>query len=561
MAVDDLPWQRSRLLSYARWTCSQRVARLRGALGLAALLMAGPVAAPATPAEANADAHADRQETTVTLLFTNDLESAYDPIPAYWREDLETIGGFPQLATLIEQVRAAEPNVFLFDAGDIFTGTLARETRGEVSFELMLTMGYDAMVIGNHEFEYGWEVFARQKQRVPFPVLGANLRYRDSGRPYARPSVILERNGVRIGVIGVLGQDAATALIPSNSAGLVVEDPVPVVRQLVGKLRQQVDLIVVLTHQGMTEPMQTNDEADPRVQRGNAENLALAGAVPGIDVIFAGHTDAGTREPLVHPETSTLIMQTFGQGQHLGYLQLALDLRTGRRLSHSGRLLEVDGTGLDPHPRVAAKLTAYRSRFPELYRVLGQSQAYLSRRYYEESDLGNLFADIVRQTTATQIGLMPSGALRKDLPRGAVRRVDLLDAFPFEDRLARVTVTGTLLREIIEQGLTLERGLLQVSGLRVTFDPGRPAGQRVLAVTVGEEPLDDQRRYTVGTLEILSEGGDAYDQFRRAEDRTLLERTFAAALEGFVIEASPLQRPAAERYQTLSEADRPAERR
>ena len=107
---------------------------------------------------------------TVTLLFTNDLESTYDPVAAYWRDDMEHIGGIAQLATLIEQLRASEENVFLFDAGDIFTGVLAKLTQGEVSFELMNTMAYDAMAIGNHEFEYGWEVLARQKHRVPFPV-------------------------------------------------------------------------------------------------------------------------------------------------------------------------------------------------------------------------------------------------------------------------------------------------------------------------------------------------------------------------------------------------------
>ena len=124
---------------------------------------------------------------TVTLLFTNDLESTYDPVRAYWRDDMERIGGIAQLATLINDFRASEENVFLFDAGDIFTGVLAKLTRGEVSFELMNTMGYDAMAIGNHEFEYGWQELARQKNRVPFPVLGANLFYKDTGIHFAQP--------------------------------------------------------------------------------------------------------------------------------------------------------------------------------------------------------------------------------------------------------------------------------------------------------------------------------------------------------------------------------------
>ena len=121
------------------------------------------------------DASGDTQSTTVTLLFTNDVESAYDPIPAFWLKGQEMIGGIAEMTTLIKRIRAEEANVFLFDSGDIFTGALAKLSEGRLAFELMITMGYDAMAIGNHEFEYGHEVFAWQKNRAPFPVLGANF--------------------------------------------------------------------------------------------------------------------------------------------------------------------------------------------------------------------------------------------------------------------------------------------------------------------------------------------------------------------------------------------------
>jgi 5'-nucleotidase / UDP-sugar diphosphatase len=482
------------------------------------------------------------QAATVTLLFTNDFESAYDPTPAFWRDDMSHIGGIAELATLINQIRAKEPNVFLFDAGDIFTGTLAKLTKGAVSFELMMSMGYDALVVGNHEFEYGWQTFAQQKNRVAFPVLGANLFYQGTQHPYA----IIERHGVRIGVIGVLGQDAATALVPANIAGVDVLDPTSVVRRYVDFLRPQVDLVVVLTHQGQTAPMQTDDEADPRVYRGNAENLALAGAVPGIDVIFAGHTDAGTREPLVHPINGTLIMQTFGQGQHLGYLQIELDAQKGRA-GHHGKLIAVDSRALAAEPRVAAKLARYRAQHAQIFKPVGITEVPLVRRYYEESDLGNLFADITARAMRVDIGLMPSGALRKDLPGGVVKRVDLLDTFPFEDRLAVVEVSGAVLLDILEQGLSLERGLLQVSGLQVVYDPQRPVGERLMEAYIAEVPLQPDELYTLATLEILAQGGDAYVQFRKASAVAISELTFAQALEDYFAETPLVKRPPAGR--------------
>ncbi|MDE0767956.1 MAG: hypothetical protein OSB19_06155 [Opitutaceae bacterium] len=137
-------------------------------------------------------------EQTVTLLFTNDVESVYDPIEAFWLDDMEMIGGIAEMTTLINELRKTKPNVFLFDSGNIFTGAFAKLTQGELAFELMITMGYDAMAIGNHEFEYGHEVFAWQKNRAPFPVLGANFFYKDTNIPYAQAHAVIERKSLAL---------------------------------------------------------------------------------------------------------------------------------------------------------------------------------------------------------------------------------------------------------------------------------------------------------------------------------------------------------------------------
>ena len=464
----------------------------------------------------------------VVIAFTNDIESAYDPVDAFWRDDIEQIGGIAQLATLIRKLRSQSQVFFLFDAGDIFTATLAKRTQGAVSFDLMALLAYDAIAIGNHEFEYGWQTLAEQKNRVSFPVLGANLFYKDTNHPFAQPWVILEREGIRIGVIGVMGQDAATALIPSNIAGLTVLPPVEVVPALVRKLRPECDLIVVLTHQGETAPMQTDDEADASVQRGNEANLELAGSVVGIDLILGGHTDAGTREALIQPLTGTAVMQTYGQGQHLGVAEFTVSDKAVD--FEGGRLITVNADELAADPEIAARLEAYRALHADLYEPVGTLETGITRRYNAESSMGSLFADIVRDAAEADIGLMPSGALRKDIGDGVVTRVDLLDAFPFEDKIAIVTLRGSVLRAVLEQGLTLERGMLQVSGLSVRYDSSRPAGDRVLEVFVDNKPLDDEALYRVGTLEILAQGGDRYIQFLSAESTSWAKGTFADAL-------------------------------
>jgi 5'-nucleotidase/UDP-sugar diphosphatase len=491
--------------------------------------------------KANADVHQQEIET-VTLLFTNDFESTYDPVMAFWRDDMARIGGVAELATLIDQIRNAEPNVFLFDSGDIFTGTLAKLTLGEVSLELMLSMGYDAMAVGNHEFEYGWEEFAKQQYRVPFPVLGANLFYQGTTIRYTRPYTVIERGGVRIGVIGILGQDAATALIPSHIAGVEVIDPAIAVKEALDDLRKDVDITVLLTHQGKTAPMQTDDTA-PDVKRDIDADIRLAGAVKGIDVLFGGHADAGTEEPVVHPHTGTLIMQTYGQGFHLGYLKLTIDKTKGEIISHEGRLIPVDSDKLEPHPVVAKKLAEYRSRFPELYILIGMTEGRMNRRYNEESDVGNLFADILREATAAQISLINSGALRRDLPQGQIRRVDLLDVFPFTDHVVTLTFTGKQLREVLEQSLSLERGILQVSGLNVAYDLGKPKGHRVVSVNVGNQPMDMDTEYNVATIDVIAQGGDLYRTATQATNVERSDRAFSDVLEAYFQEHAVVKIP------------------
>ena len=449
----------------------------------------------------------------VTLLYTNDFESAYDPIPAFWRDDVDSVGGIAQLATLIDIERQRAGTSFLLDAGDIFTGTLAKLTRGELPFELMITMGYDAMCIGNHEFEYGWWVLRDAMNRAPFPVLAANLYYEGTDIPFAQPYTILERDGIRLGVVGIFGTDAATALYPPHLAGLEVRDPVATARREVARLRPDVDLVVLLTHEGKTAPMQTDDEADLNVQRDIAADIHLAGSVEGVDVLIGGHADAGQETPFVHPKTGTLICQTYGQGTRLGYLRLVLDAATGDVVAHDGRLLLVNSAALEPHPTVAAKLAAYRARFPEVDEIVGRTTGRITRRYNEESDLGNLFADVLRDHGDTDIGIVHSGGLRADLPAGAVTRENLLDAFPFTDLVNVLEMTGNQLREILEQSFTLERGVLQVSGLTVWYDLSRPVGDRVVKVEVGGLPLDPSATYSVTTFDFLASGADLYSGF------------------------------------------------
>lgn len=451
-------------------------------------------------------------EKKVTLLFTNDVESAYDPIPAFWLDNLKRIGGIAEMTTLINSIRQQNPATFLFDSGDIFTGSLAKETQGALAFDLMTAMGYDAMAIGNHEFEYGVDIFGWQKNRAPFPVLGANMFYKGTSHPFAQAHTIIERDGVRIGVIGIMGRDAVSAIIPSFIAPLDVTDEAHAVQRSVDAIRGEVDIVVLLTHQGKTAPMQTDAESDPRLQRDIDADIALAGAVQGVDVLFAGHADAGTPAPVIHPQTGTIIMQTYGQATHLGFLELVLD-DEGKITGHHGKLVPVDADKFTPDPHIKAILETSRSNHPALFEPVGRSAQYMSRRYIEESDVGNLFTDQIRAAAKTDLAFVHAGSLRKDIPAGVLTRADILDVYPFVDAVMTFEIKGAQLREVLEQSLSFERGLLQISGFEITYDSARPVGQRLVSMRYQGRDIAPVDQFSAAAPGFLAEGGDLYTTF------------------------------------------------
>jgi 5'-nucleotidase/UDP-sugar diphosphatase len=479
----------------------------RGILVL--LFLAGFAAALFVPAQALGNAR------EVTVLYTNDFHSAFDPIPAYWLPGEPRLGGAAHLATLVNQIRKRDRAVFLLDSGDMFTGQLSFLTRGEALMEMMRAMNYDAMAIGNHEFDYGSANFEKQMALVDFPILGANIYYKGTNHRYSRPYTVVERDGMRLGVIGIIGKDAISVSPASTVTDLEFRDPAPEVAAAVSELEPRVDVIVVLAHQGKTGPQQTDAEAHEDLQRDFDEDVALAGAVAGIDVFIGGHAHRGIEKPFVHPRTGTIIVQTYGYGTRLGYLKLKVE--DGRVVAHEGELLKVLSDELPPDPPVAASLERFkRLAAPVIGTALGTNQRRLVRDYRAESSLGSFVADVMREESKADIAIINAGGLRGDIPSGQVNKGHVLDALPFVNYLWTFEMTGAQVREVLEQSVTLERGMAQVSGLRAVYDLKRPVGNRLIELRVGKKPIDEGKKYRVAASSFIGEGGDLYNTFLRA---------------------------------------------
>ena len=466
------------------------------------------------------------QDREVTILYTNDFHSAFNPIPAYWIKGSPKLGGAAYLTTFIRQTRKRDSRnstVFLFDSGDMFTGMLSNLTHGRALMNMMTSIGYDAMDIGNHEFDYTSKNLKKQIYLVSFPILGANIYYKGTNYRYSRPYTIIERNGIRIGVIGIIGKDALSVISTTDVADLDFRNPIPELRKDVAKLRPYVDLIVVLAHEGFPGPMQTDAEAQPGVQRKFPEDIKVASAVPGIDVFIAGHSHIGIETPYVVKKTGTIIVQTYGYGTRLGYLKLLLG--PNGIISYKGKLLKVWSDSLRPDPAVSSLLKNYKKKYASFIgEVVGHLKMRLVREYNAESPLGDFVTDVMRKVSGVDIAFENAGGLRADIPEGAVTKGDVLNALPFKDLLVLSNMTGAQISAVLEQGLTLEAGMIQVSGIRAHYDMSRPSGHRLIDVQIDGRPINMKAMYRVAETSFIGEGGDHYKTFTKVAETPYISK-------------------------------------
>lgn len=462
----------------------------------AALLVA--VALSLAPAGGLAAARAKR----LTILYFNDLHGHLEP----WKPDADsrrTVGGIARMAALVERIRrenrASGRATILVVAGDVLQGTpMSTVFQGEPDVEAFNRMRVDAVAVGNHEFDFGLDNLRKLAARARFPLLGANV-YTSANRPLMRSAVVLApAPGLRVGVIGLTTVDTPTTTFPTNVAGLRFDDPVATARHAVPLLDEQSDLVVALTHLGVSE------------------DRRLAREVPGIDVVVGGHTQVAIHTP--ERAGNAVVCQAQDNGRYLGRLDLVV---VGGRVSVARAELIPVVDGMPESPRVAAVVGRYARQLEgRLSVVVGRSRALLDgeresvRR--RETTLGNFVADLAREAAHTEIALVNAGALRASIRAGPVTFGDVLTALPFDNSLVAIKLPGRTVREALDHAASLDPaglpgGFLQVSGVTFAID-----GRRASDVRVGGAPLDDDRVYSVAVPDFLLLGGDGYSMLAPA---------------------------------------------
>jgi len=487
---------------------------------------------------------------TVTILHTNDLHAQVEPLTARGL----TLGGYARQATLIKRFRERDPNPVLLCAGDTFQGTLYFNVyEGLADVVFMNLVGYQAMAVGNHEFDRGPAALARFASLAAFPLLAANLDL--SSEPslasLLRPWEVLQVGGDRIGVIGALPEDLATISNPGPT--VQAGEAGPAIQAAIDALAAAgVNKVILLSHLGYEKDLQ------------------LAEKLRGVDVIVGGHSHTllGRLPGLPQPRgeyptvardaagNTVLIVHAWDRGRVLGRIQVTFD-REGRVQKWAEAApVPVDAT-VPEDPLVRSLVAALeRPLAPVRDQVVGHcAEAIPTTRItslHAENPMGNLIADASLAATAkagSVAAFINAGGVRAGFEPGPVTYGHALSVQPFSNTLVQLELTGAQLKAALEQPLrhfpAEADGLLHPSrGTSYRVDPSRPPGQRVLDLRVANVPVDPHATYRITVPNFIAGGGNGHTVVAGAAgyryDTGIMD---VDALVAFLAAHSPVSRP------------------
>ena len=451
----------------------------------------------------------------LVVLHTNDFHG--HPLKFY-DYPAPDVGGLPAIATIVQDARDEYTNVLVLDAGDMNTG------RPESNFFESAPdiigynyVGYDAMVLGNHEFDKPLATLEAQAQMASFPFLSANVRYPDGTLVAEAPYIIKKFGDLRVGIFGLTTAETPTVTMPTITGDLIFEDEVTVARRMVAELEPQVDVVIALVHMGLYDD---NSHGSRRV----------AANVDGIDLIIDGHSHSRIDEAVV--VNGTPIVQAWHWGLMVGkavmtvtdgevtafdWEPVPVNLKNRTRDAQGNSVYTFIGEEVKEDPFLLAALTPYADQVEaKLSVVIGEATDIFDdeKVRLEETALGNLVADAMLWATESQgadFAIQNGGGIRADIPEGPITKKVIYGVLPFDNSVMTVEMTGAQVLQMFDFVAGIERGqgaFPQVSdgvSFTVDFTKGETRDVRIHG-----RPVDPAKTYKVATNSFMAVGGDGY---------------------------------------------------
>ncbi len=444
------------------------------------------------------------EAVSLTILHVNDVHGR---IEYQDTESREPSIGFAKLKTKVDELRAANSNVLLLNAGDTVHGTVdINLSEGQAMIELMNMIGFDAMVPGNHDFNYGHERLLELKEMAEFPIIAANV-VKEDGTTNDKGYFVKEMDGIKVGVFGIATEETKYKSHPDNTKGLEFTDYIKASEKMVKQLqKEKVDVIIALVHVGI------DAESDITTED-------IAKGVKGIDVIIDGHSHTELAEGMMVEDT--LIAQAGSYVKNIGMVELKFE--DGKISDKSASLFTVEeATDIVEDADLAAKIAEIKEKNDVIKKqVIGKTKVDLAgeREVVRagESTLGNVITDAMLKATGADVAITNGGGIRASITKGDITLGDAMTSFPFTNFLSTIEVTGKDILAALEHGVDSypdEAGKFpHVAGMTFVFDSAKAAGERIEEVMIAGEALNEESTYALVTNDFMAIGGDGYDMF------------------------------------------------
>ena len=500
----------------------------------------------ATIALSTSAAYAD---FTLNVIHINDLHSRIEPISKYDNTCSEEdnsegkcFGGVARLATKIAELREqlAGENVIVVDSGDQYQGSLMYATyKGDVEIEFMNKIGFDAMAVGNHEFDDGDEGLLKLIDGVSFPVISGNLDVSTSNLLAGKLAnhLVLEVGGEKIGLVSALASDTPETSSPSDA--VIFSDEIE-------SLQHDVD---ALTEAGVTKIIALNHV-------GAKKDFEIAAAVSGLDAVVSGHSHtlfSNTDEKASYPYPEMVgdvpVVQAYAFSKYVGHLVLTFD-DAGKVISATGDTILLDASVAED-AEIKARVAELAGPIEGLKAKIVSSSTDIidgSRDVCRavECAMGSLVTDAMLDRVKSQgieIAIQNGGGLRASIPGGDVSMGDVLTVLPFQNTLSTFYVSGETMVAALENGVSkMDEGagrFPQVAGMTFTVDPAAEVGSRISDVMVGGAPIDLAKTYGAVSNNYVRNGGDGYAMFEGASDAYDFGPDLADVLAEYLADHTP----------------------
>jgi 2',3'-cyclic-nucleotide 2'-phosphodiesterase/3'-nucleotidase len=501
----------------------------------ACLLLQGPFdAAQGQPHGASGGPAPSR--VTLTLLSTTDLHGNLYPMDYYSNRAANR--GLAKVATLIKQVRAEQPNALLLDCGDTIQGTplafyFARKesSRPNPTVAVMNALRFDAMAVGNHEFNYGLEVLWKAKRESKFPWLAANIRQTYKKAPQRfEPYIIKNVQGIRVGIVGFITPGVPRWEVPAHYQGYEFEQIVEAAKRVIPPLRKRVDVLVVIAHSGLGRDPQVSTTEYSDVA---GENViaALARTMPEIDIIFYGHSHQEVPEMLLN---GVLLSQARNWGQSLARADVVMERGPqGRWRVASKKSATIPVTDqVAPDPEILALAKPFHEatqKYLDTPIATSEKEMDGQRARYEDHPFVDLIHKVQMEYGQADVSLATMFLTSARVPAGQVTVRQAAALYIYDNTLYTVEATGAQLKEALERAATYytswplkegERIRLPgfnadaAQGVSYVIDVTRPPGDRVRDLTYKGAPLDPNQKLRVAINNYRYAGGGQYESLK-----------------------------------------------